>query len=292
MRQLISSKLRRLVRSDARYARGDRHAHIVAVSTVKGGVGKTTTSVNLACSIASLGRRVLLVDLDAQGHCWSSLAQRVPTSPVARPISEILLDDARLQLLDAVVSTQIPNLDITPADPGLAEAEGRLSQKIGKELLLRDALAITRTHYDVIVVDCPPNKGNLTLNALLAADRVLIPTDLSPLAVQGADELVSTVITINERLNHPLDVLGVLLTRVDNRNKSVNDAVRKDLQEAWGELVLDTEIGINTKLSQAQLEGLPVLEFAPKSRGALHYEALAKEVVDRLDSSQSSSSVG
>ena len=285
MRQLISNKLRRLVRSESRYARGDRRAHVLAVSTVKGGVGKTTTSVNLACAAASKGLRVLLVDLDAQGHCWSSLSSRVPSNPVARPVSEILLDDSRAQLLDAAVSTQIAGLDLTPADPALAEAEGRLSQKIGKELLLRDALSITRTHYDLIVLDCPPNKGNLTLNALLAADQVLIPTDLSPLATQGADELISTVVTVNERLHHPLDILGVVLTRVDGRNISVNDAVRTDLQEAWGDLVLTTEIGVNTKLSQAQLEGLPVFEFAPKSRGALHYQALADEVLSRLESS-------
>jgi chromosome partitioning protein len=285
MRQLISNKLRRLVRADSRYARGDRRAHVLAVSTVKGGVGKTTTSVNLACAAASKGLRVLLVDLDAQGHCWSSLSARVPSHPVARPVSELLLDDSRAQLLDAAVSTQIPGLDLTPADPALAEAEGRLSQKIGKELLLRDALSITRTHYDLIVLDCPPNKGNLTLNALLAADQVLIPTDLSPLATQGADELISTVVTVNERLHHPLDILGVVLTRVDGRNISVNDAVRADLIEAWGDLVLSTEIGVNTKLSQAQLEGLPVFEFAPKSRGALHYQALADEVLSRLESS-------
>ena len=256
----------------------------IVVCVGSGGVGKTTTSVNLACAAASRGLRVLLVDLDAQGHCWSSLSSRVPSNPVARPVSEILLDDARAQLLDAAISTQIPNLDLTPADPGLAEAEGRLSQKIGKELLLRDALSITRTHYDLVVIDCPPNKGNLTLNALLAADRVLIPTDLSPLAVQGADELISTVLTINERLHHPLDILGVVLTRVDGRNVSVNDAVRADLLDAWGELVLSSEIGVSTKLSQAQLEGQSVFEFAPKSRGAVHYQALTDEILTRLAS--------
>ena len=149
-------------------------------------------------------------------------------------------------------------------------------------MLLRDALAITRTHYDVILIDCPPNKGNLTLNALLAADYVLIPTDLSPLAVQGADELIDAVLTVNERLHHKLDVLGVVLTRVDGRNVSLNDEIRKQIKDAWGDYVLSSEIGVNTQLSQAQHEGQPIFAFAPKSRGAAHYSALAQEIYNRI----------
>jgi chromosome partitioning protein len=284
MRQLITQGLRRLVKGDPRYPRGDRSASIIAVATVKGGVGKTTSAVHLASGLARLPHspRVLLIDLDAQGHSATSLSACMPAQPICRPTSEILLSDDRLQLLDALVTTQLPNLDLTPADPALAEAEGRISQKIGKELLLRDALATTRTHYDHIIIDCPPNKGNLTLNALLAADHVLIPTDLSPLALQGADELVSTVVTVNERLHHPLSVLGVLITRVDNRNSSVNDAMRRQLLDAWGELVFQTEIGVNTHISKAQMVGLPVWSFAPTSRAAQHYMSLVHEVVARL----------
>jgi chromosome partitioning protein len=206
----------------------------------------------------------------------------MPSEPLCKPLSEVLLSDDRLQLLDALVSTKLPRLDLTPADPALAEAEGRLGQKIGKELLLRDALSITRTHYDYIIIDCPPNKGNLTLNALLAADHVLIPCDLSPLALQGADELVSTVITVNERLHHPLSVLGLLVTRVDNRNSSVNEAMRRRLLDAWGELLLQTEIGVNTQISKAQMAGSPIWDFAPTSRAAAHHTALVEEVVARL----------
>lgn len=283
MRQLISSGLKRLVKQEQRYPRGDRHAKIVAIATVKGGVGKTTSAINLASALATLhDRRVLLIDLDAQGHCSTSLSSLLPSRPVYTPLSQILLDDDRKQVLDAIVSTQHQRLDITPADASLAEAEGRISQKIGKEMLLRDALSITRSHYDVILIDCPPNKGNLTLNALLAADHVLIPTDLSPLAVQGADELIEAVITVNERLQHQLDVLGVLLTRVDGRNTSLNDDIRARIKEAWGELVLESEIGVNTQLCQAQHEGSPIFDFAPKSRGAEHYRALASEIAQRL----------
>jgi len=282
MRNLISNGLRRLVRSEARYARGDRDARIIAVATIKGGVGKTTTSVNLASGLAKANKRVLLVDLDAQGHCSTSLRSKLPTEPVHKHVSELLLSDDRPQLIDAAVSTRVPNLDITLADPNLAEAEGRIAQKIGKEMLLRDALSITRTHYDAIIIDCPPNKGNLTLNAMLAADQVLIPTDLSPLSVQGADELIGTVLTVNERLGHQLDVLGVLLTRVDGRNVSMNQSIRDQIREAWGELLLETEIGVNTQLAQAQQEGAPIFDYAPKSRGAEHYDALTAEICGRL----------
>jgi chromosome partitioning protein len=283
MRNLITNGLKRLVKTEEKYPRGDRHAKILAVATVKGGVGKTTTAVNLAAGLAKFeGAKVLLIDLDAQGHCTTSLSARLSTSVRKKPVSEILLSDDPLELLDARTSAGIDNLDLTPADPGLAEAEGRIAQKIGKESLLRDALKITRTHYDYIVIDSPPNKGNLTLNALVAADKVLIPTDLSALSVQGADELIGTVVTVNERLGHNLGVLGVVLTRVDGRTQSINEQILGQIEEAWKDLLLDTRIGINTALAKAQLEGQAIYEFAPDSRGAEHYEALVREVARKF----------
>lgn len=283
MRDLITSGIKKLVKSDDRYQRGDRRATIVSIATVKGGVGKTTTAVNLAASMADQHqRRVLLIDLDAQGHCTTSLSAMVDGDHDQTPLSEVLLDDEGRQVLDAAVPTEIDGLDITAGDSNLADAEGRIGQEIGKELLLRDALEITRTHYDLIVVDCPPNKGDLTLNALVASDYVLVPTDLSPLAVQGADQLLDTVIKVRRRLDHELEVLGVVLTRVDGRTVTLNDEVRQTIDEAWGELVLDQHIGINTRLAQAQLAGEPIFEHAPDSRGARHYRQLAGEVLQRL----------
>ena len=284
MRNLITSGLKKLVKSESRYSKGDRQAVVISVATVKGGVGKTTTAVNLAAAMAANhDKRVLLIDLDAQGHCTTSLASVVDAQATeAIPVHKVLLDEEQREVLDAAVATEIEGLDITLADAELADAEGRISQKIGKELLLRDALEVTRTHYDVILIDCPPNKGNLTLNALLASDQVLIPTDLSPLSVQGADELIDTVLTVRRRLGHELEVLGVVLTRVDGRTVTINEEVRQTIDEAWGELVLEQHIGINTRLAQAQLRGEPIFEHAPESRGAKHYRKLAEETLDRL----------
>jgi chromosome partitioning protein len=283
MRNLISNGIKKLVDNSPKYSQGNRDGRILAVATVKGGVGKTTTAVQLAAGLARFDNaRVLLVDLDAQGHCASSLSSYHVEAPEASPLSEVLLDEEGQQVLDSVTSTGFQGLDITPADPALSEAEGRIAQKIGKEMRLRESLELTRTHYDWVIVDCPPNKGNLTLNGLIAADQVLIPTDLSPLSVQGADELMGTVMQVNDRLGHDLDVLGVLLTRVDGRTSSINDDVLETIDEAWGELVLETEIGINTQLKKAQLAGEPVYEYAPKSRGAEHYEALVDEITDKF----------
>lgn len=283
MRNLISNGIKKLVDSGPQYQRGDRAGRVLSVATVKGGVGKTTTAVNLACGLATAEEtRVLLVDLDAQGHCSSSLSSYHTDGREAAPLGDVLLDEEGRQVLDSVISTGYEGLDITPADPDLSETEGRISQKIGKEMRLRDSLEVTRTHYDYVIVDCPPNKGDLTLNGLIASDEVLIPTDLSPLSVQGADELMGTVLAVNDRLGHDLEILGVLLTRVDGRTSSVNDDVLETIENAWGHLVLETEIGINTKLKKAQMAGEPIFEFAPGSRGAEHYEALTDEVTDRL----------
>lgn len=287
MRDLISNGIQKLVQSGPQYQRGSRAGRILSVATVKGGVGKTTTAVNLACGLATIEEaRVLLVDLDAQGHCSASLSSYDLDAPEAEPLSDVLLDEEGIQVLESITSTGIDRLDVTPADGALSEAEGRIAQKIGKELRLRDSLEITRTHYDYVIIDCPPNKGNLTLNGLIASDQVLIPTDLSPLSVQGADELMGTVLAVNERLDHDLDILGVLLTRVDGRTRSVNDDVLETIEEAWGNLVLETAIGINSKLKKAQMAGEPIFEFAPNSRGADHYRQLTSEVAETLGSTR------
>jgi chromosome partitioning protein len=282
MRALFQNKLRKLVTPRNRYHHGTRSATVISVATVKGGVGKTTTAVNLACGLAGRGSRTLLIDLDAQGHCTHALSSSIKSTRSIVSLSQALLGNEGRELLDVRVDSGVQNLDITPPDPSLAEAEGRISQKIGKELLLRDALRMTKTHYDYVIIDCPPNKGNLTLNALLASDQVIIPSDLSPLAVHGADELLQTILTVNNRLGHSVDLLGIVITRYDGRNGTVNRAMEGQIAKAWGDCLFQTRIGTNTKLAAAQLSGRSIFEHAPSSRGAKHYEALTEEVIQRL----------
>ncbi|MCA9544130.1 MAG: ParA family protein [Myxococcales bacterium] len=258
--------------------RGDRSARVVAVAAQKGGVGKTTTAVNLACALAAHhGQRVLLVDMDPQAHVHASLRAVSRPGPVA--VSDILLAEPARDLMDAVVPSALEGLSLTPPDKALHEAEGRLASKVGREVILQAALDTARTWFDTIVIDCPPNLGNLTLNALLAADEVLVPCDMSLLALEGVADLLDTVQTVNTRLRHPLDVAGVLRTRVDTRNVKQNEAIDGALRDNFGGLVLDTVIPVNSALAQAQTEGQPIERFQPRSRGAVAYRALAAELL-------------
>jgi len=278
MRNLLKVGLRRFVNAaQDLHPIGDRHATILAVAAQKGGVGKTTTSVSLASALARYhGKRVLLVDLDPQGHVATALSDQV--RPGGSPLSSILEDEAGGEVLDCVTTTAIDNLDVTPLDPRLAACEDLLGTRIGKEFILRDKLKITRTHYDVIVLDCPPNQGNLALNGLVAADQVIIPCDPSPLALKGVQTLVGTVSTVAARLNPDIDVLGVLLTRVDGRNTTLNDAITAEIGAQYGDALLPVRIGINSSLAKAQHAGVDIFAFDENSRGAQQYRDLARHV--------------
>jgi chromosome partitioning protein len=285
MRNLLKAGLRRFATPSTtpatpRRALGDREATVLAVAAQKGGVGKTTTCVNLGAALArSHGKKVLVVDLDPQGHVHTAL--RTQLRPGGGLLSQVLVDETGgREVVDIVADTAIGGLHVTPVDPGLAQAEDLLGTRIGKEYVLRDALRATRTHYDYILVDCPPNLGNLTLNGLVAADQVLIPCDPSPLALHGVDALVRTVSTIAARLNPDIDVLGVLLTRVDGRNKSLNDAIVGQIHAQWDDALLPVTIGISSSLAKAQMAGRDIYDFDPECRGAAQYEDLARLVVE------------
>ena len=157
-----------------------------------------------------------------------------------------------------------------------------MAHRIGKELVLRRALEITRTHYDLIVLDCPPNMGTLTVNGLVAADTVLVPAQASMLAVSGIEGLFRTLDQVGSQLNPGLDLLGVVLTRVDGRTRRSNEAVRDLVKSSWGDVVLPVHIGANDSLAQAQLAGRDVFSHAPRSRGAEQYRELAADLLDRL----------
>ncbi|MCB9528442.1 MAG: ParA family protein [Myxococcales bacterium] len=284
MRGLLEAGLGRLRAAEPAGVRatGRRAAKVVAVAAQKGGVGKTTSTVNLACALARAPHalRVLLVDIDPQGHVASSLREVMPPGRVS--LSDILLAPRPRDLMEAVVETGIERLWATPPDKLLNETDVQLGSRVGREYILQGAMPNARSHFDVILIDCPPNLGNLTLNALVAADTVLVPCDMSILAFEGVADLLATVQTVNSRLRHALGVLGVLRTRVDRRTRQINDAIGDALRDNYGELLLRTEIPINSALAQAQAAGLSIFQFAPHSRGALAHAELAVEVVDRL----------
>jgi chromosome partitioning protein len=281
MKNIFRQGLKRFAPQAERRTRGPREGKVLSVASLKGGVGKTTTSVNVAAALARFhGQRVLLVDLDPQGHVGTSL--RTQIHPGGGSLARTLTGETPGHVMDVAVDTTVPQLRITPSDPALGDAENLLSTKIGKELILRDALEITRTYYDVILIDCPPNLGNLTLNALVASDYLLVPCDLSPLALRGAENLLQQAQTVGARLNPGLDLLGLVITRHDARTLSMNEAMLGSLAAGYGESLFPTRIGISTGLARAQHEGKDIFEHDPKSRGAQHYRELAGEVAARL----------
>ena len=293
VRNLLSAGLGRLrTKEDNRpnVVRGSRHADVIAVAAQKGGVGKTTTTVNLACAlIRAHQQRVLVIDIDPQGHVASSLRDSVQPGNVT--LSQVLLSPQPRDLLESVVESAIDNLHLTPPDKGLNETDALLSSRVGREYILQAALEGARTHYDTILIDCPPNLGNLTLNALVAADQVLIPCDMSILAFEGVADLLGTVDTVNIRLRQRLEVLGILRTRVDGRTKQINEAIGDALSENYGDLLLAPFIPINSALAKAQAAGLSIFQYQPRSRGAEAYLALADEIVHRRAGTRSAAAL-
>ena len=277
----FTAPLRRLVRPKLQLGQGSKRAQVISVCARKGGVGKTTTAVNLAAGLAmDYGKRVLIVDVDAQGHVTSSLRSTL-SGLSTDGMSDVLLTKRR-ELAEIAVKTSIEGLDITPSDKGLSQTEGLMSGRIGKEFLLTRSLSLTRTHYDAIIIDCPPNLGHLTVNALVASDWVLVPCDMSILALEGVDDIFDTLETLSDTLRHHLGVLGIVRTRYDGRNVKVNDAVEPILRHRYAGELLETKIPVNTRLAQAQVEGKPVFAYDGACRGARAYRELLAEVSKRL----------
>jgi chromosome partitioning protein len=270
--------------NNPQYETGDRKAQLISICSQKGGVGKTTTAVNLGSALAHFhGKKVLVVDLDPQGHVEKSLGSLISDGLEYTPLSKVL-EGKKGEVLDAVIKTELENFHLTPGDKALTETESILSAKIGKEFILRSALAIAKTHYDYILFDCPPSLGNLTLNALVASNYVLIPCEMSVLAFEGASDLMETLRVVTERINPKLSVLGLLFTRVDGRNVVMNDVIADNMKKFFAKKIFKTRVTINTAINKAQLEGRPVFKFAPSSTGATNYQALSDEVIQRTRS--------
>ncbi len=250
---------------------------IIAVSNQKGGVGKTTTAINLGACLAFAERRVLLVDLDPQGNMTSGVGQKDATAG-GPTIYESLTAESTATM--PIVCTGVDRLSLVPANRDLAGAEIELVHLDRRESRLRDLLADTRSAYDYILVDTPPSLGLLTLNALVAADTVLIPLHCEYFALEGIADLVATVRRVRALLNPTLDILGVLLTMHDERT-NLAQQVAQDIRGFFKEKVFTTAIPRNIKLGEAPSHGMPVILYDVKSRGAEAYLSLTKEVMAR-----------
>ena len=262
-------------------APGKKQAVVIAVAAQKGGVGKTTTTVTLGAALARyFEMEVLLVDLDAQAHV--NLALRHIVNAGGDSLAELLEEPTTREVAEISVGTRVPGLEITPGCPELARAENRLSTRIGKELVLRELLTVSRTHYDIILLDCPPNLGNLTINGLVAADCVLVPCNPAMLAVSGVEGLLGAVAEVRTALNPGLEVLGLVLTRVDQRNGATNEMITQLLRENWEELLAPVQISADSALAKAQNEGTDLYSFDPHSRAAGQYVELAEWTLARL----------
>lgn len=248
---------------------------IIAISNQKGGVGKTTTSVNLAACLATLGKKVLLVDIDPQGNTTSGLG--VNKADVHNCIYDVLINEVHPS--DAIVQTDVPGLSIIPATIQLAGAEIELVHTISREQRLKKSLHLVKQDYDYILIDCPPSLGILTINSLTAADSVLIPIQCEYYALEGLSQLLNTVRLVQKHLNHHLMIEGVLLTMLDART-NLGIQVIQEVKKYFQNKVYQTIIPRNIRLSEAPSHGEPIIIYDPKSRGAEVYLDLAKEVAE------------
>ena len=249
---------------------------VIAIINQKGGVGKSTTAINLSAALGEMGKQVLLIDLDPQGNSSSGLG--VEKNRVSRCIYDALLND--IPLTDIIIPDVSKGLDVVPATINLAGAEVELVSEMARENRLKDAIGPMRGRYDYVFIDCPPSLGLLTINALVAADKLLIPIQCEFYALEGVTKLLDSMKRVKSRLNPSLDIYGVLLTMSDNRttlSRQVSDEVRR----YFGKIVFETSIPRTVKLSEAPSFGQPITQYDPTGKGAQSYIDLAKEVISR-----------
>ncbi|PIC77228.1 sporulation initiation inhibitor Soj [Sporosarcina sp. P19] len=248
---------------------------IIAIANQKGGVGKTTTSVNLSACLAHLGKKVLLIDSDPQGNATSGVG--VNKGDVQDCIYNMLIDDVPVR--DVILPTEIENLEIVPATISLAGAEIELVSTISREVRMKHAIQDIKSDYDYVIIDCPPSLGLLTLNALTASDSIIIPVQCEYYALEGLSQLLSTIRLVQKHLNEALYIDGVLLTMFDART-NLGIQVIEEVKKYFQDKVYKTIIPRNVRLSEAPSHGKPIILYDPRSKGAEVYSELAKEVVE------------
>ncbi|MBS3943647.1 MAG: ParA family protein [Dethiobacter sp.] len=248
-------------------------SRVIAVANQKGGVGKTTTAVNLSAALSTLGEKVLLLDIDPQGNATSGMG--IKKKEVKACIYDALINGLPLETV--AIPSQWDNLDVIPATIQLAGAEIELVPTVSREVKLKQSLASIKSKYTRIIIDCPPSLGLLTLNALTAADGIIIPIQCEYYALEGLGQLMNTISLVRRHLNESLKIEGIVLTMYDSRT-NLSEQVVDEVKRHFRELMFTTIIQRNVRLSEAPSHGLHILEYDPRSKGAELYLALAKEV--------------
>ncbi len=248
----------------------------IAIFNQKGGVGKTTTNINLAACLALKGKKILILDIDPQGNTTSGMG--ISKKGLEKTMYEVLISD-KLEPTDAIMPTRVKNLDIIPASVQLAGAEIELVQLEGREKRLKKALDKIKGNYDYIFIDCPPSLGLLTINSLTAVDSVLIPIQCEFYALEGVSQLMSTIELVKKNMNTSLEIQGVILSMFDGRT-NLSIQVVEEVKKYFKEKVYTTVIPRNVRLAEAPSYGMPITEYDPKSRGAEAYFEFAEEFLE------------